>query len=203
MVAVLSKAEELQDRRVVEQIEDAIRRMEQWTGEQLTSLRLTQPGRKAATRAYRRVICGRQWLMVTRHSATERRFLRMMLELAIATSPQLQPRAVELARYLSKSYPFEWLHNPVTTVARAIAHDLILREADSDFGNTPLAPQLGFVLFHHRELNVNRVSDYTELYNRALNLETEGFFRNQYNDWRVDLGLHRHGELRRNTQQSE
>ena len=195
-------AVELHNRRVEEQLEQALQKMEQGTAQQVSELRMTQPGRGAVQRSYRKVICGRSYWLVPRHSALERRFLRMMLELAIATDPSLQDRAVEVARYMSKNYPYEWLTSAVTYMARSGAQDLILRAADSSFGSTPLARELGFVLFHHRKLHITNVSDYTELYSRALSLDKTGLFHDEYPDWRLDLGLQRHPEMRRRAQRS-
>ena len=190
-------AVELQNRRVEEQLEQALQKMEEWTAEQVNELRMTGPGRRAVQRSYRKVICGRSFWLVPRHSALERRFLRMTLALAIATDPSLQDRAVEVARYMSKNYPHQWLTSAATYMGRSIAHDLILREADSSFGSTPLARELGFVLFHHRELHITNVSDYTELYSRALSQDKAGLFHDEYPDWRLDLGLQRHPEMRK------
>ncbi len=187
---------DLQNRRVSEQLEQAMKRMEEWTAEQARDLRMTQLGRRAAQRAFGKAICRRKWLLLPRHSRIERRFLRMMLTLAIATDSNLQNRAVELARYMSKNYAYEWISNPVTRTARNIAHDVILREADSSFGSTPLAAQLAFVLFHHQGWKITNVSDYTELYSQALNLDKMGFFRDRFSDWRLDLGLQHHARLR-------
>jgi len=138
----------------------------------------------------------RKYLILPRHTPIELRFLRMMLKLAIATDPGLQPRAVELAKYMSQSYPSEWIASPITHIARAIARDVILREADSTFGEVHLAAQLGFVLFHHEQLGIENVSSYAELYNRTVNLDKGNYFYPTNNDWRLSLGLQRHTELR-------
>jgi len=191
-----SKAIELQNRRVQEHLQQATDRMDEWTARQTRGLRMTEPGRRAVQRAFRKVVCSRKYLVVPRHTPIERRFLRMMLNLAIATDPGLQSRAVELARYMSKAYPYEWTVSPITHIARAIAEDVILREADSTFGEVPIAAKLAFVLFHHKQLGVKNVSDYAELYNQTLNLDKENYFYAADNDRRLDLGLQHHAELR-------
>lgn len=187
---------ELQNRRVEEHLQEAIHRMELWTNEQLQKLRMTEPSRRVAERVYRKLCRSRHYLILPRHSERERRFLRMMLKLAIATDPSLQQRAVELAKYLSGSYPFEWTVSAVTNIARAIARDVILREADSTFGDTPMAAELAFVLFHHEQLGVENVSDYAETYSRALTLYNANYFEPQDRQGRLDLGLQRHSQLR-------
>ena len=196
MVETGSKATELQNRRVQEHLQQATARMDEWTAQQIRELRMTQPGLRAAERAFRKVVCSRKYLILPRHTPIERRFLRMMLKLAIATDPGLQPRAVELAKYMSQSYPYEWIASPITHIARAIARDVILREADSTFGEVPLAAKLGFVLFHHEQLAVENVSNYSDLYNHTVNLEKENYFQVANNNWRLDLGLQHHAELR-------
>lgn len=203
MAETAASAVELHDRRVQEQIEDAIKRMEQWVAEQTQQLRMTQPRRRVARHAFRKVICRRKWLVLPRHTDTERRFLRMMLMLAIATDPGLQNRAIELARYMSNNYVYEWLTNRSTRTACNIARDVILREADSSFGSTPLAGQLAFVLFHHENLDIENVSNYTQLYSRALSLDKMGFFRDRFSEWRLDLGLQHHSKLRQDARKSQ
>ncbi len=196
MVETGSKAVELQNKRVQEHLQQATARMDEWTAQQVHELRMTQPGRRAAERAFRKIVWSRKYLILPRHTPIEQRFLRMMLKLSIATDSGLQPRAVELSKYMSQSYPYEWIASPITHVARAIAEDVILREADSTFGEAPLAAKLGFVLFHHEQLAVENVSNYSDLYNHTVNLEKENYFQVANNNWRLDLGLQHHAELR-------
>ncbi len=197
MLETANKQTELQNRRVQEHLQRAIDRMDEWTAQQTRELRMTQPGRRAVQYGFRKVVCSRKYLVLPRHTPIERRFLRMMLNLAIATDPGLQARAAELAKYMSKAYPYEWTVSPITHIARSIAQDVILREADSAFGQVPLAAKLAFVLFHHEQLRVENVSSYSELYNKTVNLEKENYFQVPNNNWRLDLGLQQHTELRR------
>jgi len=57
MVETVSKAIELQNRRVQEHLQQATARMDEWTAQQVRELRMTQPGRQAAERAFRKVSC--------------------------------------------------------------------------------------------------------------------------------------------------
>jgi len=196
MVETASNQTKLQNRRVEEHLQQATARMDEWAAQQVRELRMTQPGRRAAERSFRKIVWSRKYLVLPRHTPIELRFLRMMLKLAIATDPGLQPRAVELAKYMSQSYAYEWITSPITHIARAIAQDVILREADSTFGEAPLAAKLGFVLFHHEQLALENVSNYSELYNHTVNLEKDNYFEIPNNNWRLDLGLQRHTELR-------
>ncbi len=203
MVETGSKTIELHNKRVEEHLEQATTRMDEWTAQQARELRMTQPGRRALERAFRKVVCGRKYLILPRHTPVERRFLRMMLKLAIATDPGLQQRAVELAKYMSQSYQYEWTVSPVTDIARAIARDVIMREADSAFGEAPIAAKLAFVLCHHKQLGIENVSSYSELYSHTLSLDKEGYFYALDNDSRLDLGLQHHAELRHQAQREQ
>ena len=196
MMETANKARKQQNKRVQEHLQRATDRMDEWTAQQTRELRMTQPGRRAFERAFRKIVWSRKYLVMPRHTSVEHRFLRMMLKLAIATDPGLQTRAGELAKYMSRSYPCEWIVSPVTHIARTIAQDVILREADSTFGEVPLAGKLAFVLFHHKQLAVRNVSDYAELYNRTVSLDKENYFQVPHADSRLDLGLQRHAQLR-------
>lgn len=194
---------ELRNKRVEREIEDVVRRMGQRTGDMVGQLRMTRPARQAVERAYRKVICARMPWLLPRHTTAQRRYLRMMLELAVATDQSLQKRAIEVARCLSRNYIFEWCASTVTGPAQATSRDLILRGADSAFGDTPSAPQLAYVMFHHNKMGIRNVSDYTELYSRLLALDKGLFFNNKHNDWRLRLGLQRHAQMRRDALGSE
>ncbi len=196
LMETASKTIELQNRRVQEHLQQATARMDEWAAQQARELRMTEPGRRAFERAFRKIVRSRKYLVLPRHTPIERRFLRIMLKLAIATDPGLQQRAVELAKYMSKAYPYEWIASPITHIARAIAQDVILREADTTFGEAPIADKLGFVLFHHEQLGIANVSAYSELYNRTLSLDKENYFRDVHTGRRLDLGLQHHAELR-------
>ncbi|MCX7599287.1 MAG: hypothetical protein N2512_10565, partial [Armatimonadetes bacterium] len=154
------------------------------------------PARKAAEAAWRRVVLRRRYLVIPRHTPVEQRFLRMMIKLAIAEDPRLADRAKELARYLSTDYPFEWLFSPCTAIARAEARILMLHEADSQFGETPMARQVAFVQYHWRQLGVKDVASLGECYAMASFLEQRRYFMCKDEAWRRGLGLHQHA-LRR------
>lgn len=191
-----TSAVEIHNQRVVEQLEQMTQQMAQWSQQEAYSLKITDPVRHAVDRAYRKVICGRKYLVLRHHTEGQRRFLRMMLTLALATDSGLQSQAVRVARYLSRNYVFEWCTSPITAPGRGTARDMILRAADAQFDETPYAPQLAYVMFHHQELGIINVSDYTELYTRALTLDNEGFFRDGAQGRRQELGLHRHPDIR-------
>ena len=189
-------AEEIHNQRVIEQLQARICNMEEWTEEQTRRLRMTTPVRRAAEQAYRQVICARRYLLVPRHTTLQRRFLQMILMLAVATDSNLASQAARVARYLSHNYIYEWCTSPITARARNTARDMILRAADSPFHETPYAPHLAYVMFHHDEVGITNVSDYTEMYTQALALDHESFFRDLDRAERQDLGLHLHPHIR-------
>jgi hypothetical protein len=172
---------------VVEKINTEI---ERWVKEQMTDLSATHRTRQAAEGAYNKVICGRKWLVIPRHSEEERFFLRQMLLYTLALRPPLQSKANEVASYLSSNYPYEWVQSDVTRFAVARARDMILSSAESEFGETPMSGPLGFVYHHHNTLKVRNVSNYGECYALAANLIRQRYFINQEQPWREKLGLH-------------
>lgn len=185
----LSSAVERRDERAHQQLEKLIDQMEQQTLKITRAMRMTDPVRAAAERAFRRVARARRYGVMPRHSEVQQRLLRCMIVQALGVDPALQKRAKELGRYYSRNYAYECLSNGVLAPARALAQDMILRAADSEWGDTPLAGQLAYVLVHHQELDVKHLSAYSELYTRALTLDRGGFFRDQAGLWRIRLGL--------------
>ncbi len=174
-------AQRIRNQRVSTQVEDMVREMEQRNAQLIRMLQITDPVRQTAEQVYRKFICGYRYWIVARHTPMERRFLRMMLT---------------LGRYLSNNYPYEWCASPVSSPGRAAARDMILRAADSRFDETPYAAQLGYVLFHHQDLRIKNVSDYSELYTRALALDQKGFFRDKGLEERRAIGLQRQPKMR-------
>lgn len=174
-------------RQVIERVNQEI---ERWVKTQLVELNATHRTRQAAEHAYNKVICGRKWLVVPKHSEEERFFLHQMLLYTIALRPPLQSRANEVASYLSDNYPFEWLQSDVTRFAVARARDMILSAAESEFGETPMSGPLAFVYHHHRTHRVRNVSNYGECYALAANLMRQRYFINQDQPRREKLGLH-------------
>ncbi len=186
----------IHNQRVGEQLAQMTQQMAQWTQQEVRSLKITDPVRRAVQQAYRKVVCGRKYLVLPRHTEVQRGFLQMMLTLALATDSRLQMQAARVAKYLSSNYTFEWCTSPITAPARRTARDMIMRAADGRFDEAPYAPQLAYVMFHHEELRITNVSDYTELYTRALAMDNEGAFRDVARSERQELGFHRHPEIR-------
>ncbi|MFW5867931.1 MAG: hypothetical protein ACOCX2_08960 [Armatimonadota bacterium] len=172
---------------VIERVNEEI---EKWVKEQLVDLKATHRTRSAAEAAYNKVIRGRKWLVLRKHSEEERFFLRQMLLYILALRPPLQAKANDLAAYLSDNYAFEWIQSDVTRYAVARARDMILSSAESEFGETPMSGPLGFVYHHHKTLKVRNISNYGECYSLAANLVRQRYFINLDKPWREKLGLH-------------
>lgn len=164
--------------------------IEKWVKEQLVELKATHRTRAAAEGAFSKVICGRKWLVMPRHSEEERFFLRQMLLYILALRPPLQSKAYDLASYLSNNYAFEWVQSDVTRLAVARARDMILSSAESEFGETPMSGPLAYVYHHAKTLRIRNISNYGECYSRAANLTRERYFINLDQTWREKLGLH-------------
>lgn len=178
---------------MAQHLDEQIARMEQWTEEQCRKLRMTTRARDAAERAWKKVIArGRRYVALPKHTSVERRFLRMMIKLLIAENPGLVERAVELARYVSADYPFEWCISPCTALARVEARNVLLSEAETEFGETPLARPFAFVQYHWRQLQIKDPANPGEIYAMAVFLDQRRFFLNKHPDRRNALGLHRH-----------
>jgi hypothetical protein len=177
----MRSASELQKHgeRAQDSLDNALNQIEERMQRMVRDLRMTQPMRVVAQRAFARASRARRFLILPRHTATQRRFLRGMIYLALATDSSLQKKAGKVAKFYSRYYVYEWLINPVTAPARQLARDAILRSGDSEYGETPLAGPLAYVMFHHDEVDVQHLSAYSELYTRTLALDRLGFFRDR------------------------
>ncbi len=181
---------EIRNERTRQVIERVNHEMSEWTMEQVAKLRMTSRGHQVAKRAFKKVIAGRRYLLVPKHTEEERFFLNLMLTLTLALRPTLQAKAYQVADYLATNYAFEWTQFPVSRPAIRRARDMILSAADSEFGDTPIAPALAYVYHHHNTLGIRNVSDYGECYARAAFLESRRHFLNLDQAWRERLGLH-------------
>ena len=91
---------------------------------------------------------------------------------------RLRDKLEDYAKYIATNYPWAWCMSPVTLPMRLQAKDLLLREGESDFGETPLAAAMAFVRYHYEMMNLLTLTDFGTLYNRAYALEREGYFKN-------------------------
>ncbi len=163
-------------------------KMQQWVEQRARELRLTQPMKSAIERTTRRVFAHR-FLILPGYSPVRQRFLKMMLTFNIALEPRLLDQIGELARYLARNYCYEWTVSPVTRLSRQHARDVILANADSEFGETPIAPPFAYLWHHPEEGHIQHIGNYGEVYTRALRLSQMGFFNDRDPDSRQRLGL--------------
>jgi hypothetical protein len=174
---------------VARQLAELENDMAKWVEARGRTLRLTQGMRTAIDRTARRVFGRRRYLVLPGNSPVRQRFLKLMLTFAVAHEPRLLDRLGETARYLARNYPYEWSVSPVTRLTRQRARDLILANADSEFGETPLAAAVAYSRHHPREARVEHVASYGEVYTRALRLAQVGFFFDRHLERRQSLGL--------------
>lgn len=174
-------------RHVIERVNQEI---QEWTTRTLTDLRMTHRSRQAAEHACSKVVDGRRYLLVPKHTEEERFFLKLLILLAIAKRPALQPNALQVADYYSTNYAFEWTQSPVARPAIMRARDMILSAAESEFGETPMAPMLAYAYHHHKTLGIRNISNYGECYAEAAALVHHRHFVNLEQAWRERLGLH-------------
>ena len=180
------------------QLETSMREMERWTEEECKRLKMNSAMGAAVDKAWKKVISkARKYLVLSRHTPMEKRFLKMMLKLAIAESPGLIKNVEDVARYLSRDYPFEWLISPCTRLARAEGRVSLISLGESEFGETPYGGQIS-MLYHARQYAIKNVSDSNEVYSHALFWEQRAFFGNRDPQRRQQLGLHKQAMQRQN-----
>lgn len=166
--------------------------MEQYTRRLLLALRMTAAKRRLADKVIRSVSRRRVWYGAKKHSAIQMRFLRMMIQVGIGAHPNDTELASQIGRYYSDNYIYEWTKSPITQPLRALARDMILRGADSEFGDTPQSPHLAYVLAHHEALGIENVSSYSELSTRNIGLERENYFVDRHREMHEALDLDTH-----------
>ena len=181
---------EIRNERTRQVIERVNHQIHEWTMAKLAELRMTNRGHYAAERAFKKVIAGRRYYIVPKHTEEERFFLNLMIMLTLALRPSLQNNANQVADYLATNYPFEGTQSPVARLAILRGRDMILSAAESEFGDTPMAAPLAYTYHHHNTLQIRNVCDYGECYARAAFLEQRRHFMNLEQAWRERLGLH-------------
>ncbi len=163
--------------------------MQSYTDRICNQLNMNAAARTAAERVYTKFVCGKQWLVFTRHAEDERRFLRMMIRLALATDPNLVPRAEDIARYYSANYGYEWINSEITATVREEAKAMILSVGDSSYGETGTGAALAFARCHYKSLKHDNVGDFGQTYALAARLQSNGDFNNKHDEQRRELGL--------------
>lgn len=177
------------NRKATQTIKLRVDEMQSYTDRICSQLNMSAAARAAAEKVYRKIICGKKMLFFPRHSEEERRFLRMMIRLALATDPNLVSQAEEVAKYYSTNYAYEWINSEITATVREEAKAMILSVGDSSYGETGAAAAFAFVRCHHETLKHANVGDYGQTYALASRLQSAGEFNNKADDLRRALGL--------------
>lgn len=183
---------QLRNDSVVQQLEEHFDEMERYTESVVTALRMNRAKRRLAEKISRKVGKRRNWFGGPKHSPVQKCCLDMLIRTGLAAYPMDEKLAVQIARYYSDNYAYEWCRAGISRTIRLVARDMILRGADSSFGETPAAAHLAYVIAHHQELGVENVSRYRELTTCNLDLERVNFFRDAYQEMREDLELDEH-----------
>jgi hypothetical protein len=176
-------------RKAIETIRLRVNEMQSTTDRLCSQLNMTAAARASAEKAYKKVICGKKMLFLQKHTDEERTYLRMMLRLALATDPNLVPKADEIAKYLGANYGFEWASSEMTGTVREEANAMILSVGDSSYGATGAAAAFAYARCHYKTLRFLEVGDYGRTYALASRLQSNGEFNNRHDDWRKALGM--------------
>lgn len=177
------------NRKAMQTIKLRIDEMQSYTDRICNQLSMTAAARTAAERVYKSIICGKQLLLFRRHSDEERKFLRMMVRLALATDQHLVARAEDVANYYSANYAYEWVQSEITATVREEAKAIILSVGDSSYGEAGTAAALAFARCHYQTYKHDNVGDFGLTYALAARLQSGGDFQNRHDDLRKDLGL--------------
>jgi len=178
--AVGRSQHDLLEEKARKSIDNLLERLRRETVEKANRVRLPKYARDAVKQVDRRYFQGRKLVLVgpERFSDEMRIFLPLLLLDAACDHQRLRDKLPEYARYMTGNYAWYWCTAPLTLPMRLQARDLLLREGESDFGETPLAGAMAFVRYHYRMFKITALTDYGVLYNRAYTLEQNGYFRN-------------------------
>lgn len=177
------------NRKAMQTIKLRMDEMQSYTDRICNQLNMSAAARTAAERVYKQFVCGKRFLFFPRHSDEERRFLRMMIRLALAIDPSLVAKADEVARYYSANYGFEWANSEITATVREEARAMVLSVGESSYGETGTAVALAYVRCHYQTLKHDNVGDFGQTYALAARVQAGGEFNNRHDDWRKELGV--------------
>jgi len=161
-------------------VADLIDRVRRATIEKAHQVQLPPYAREAVTRIDRKFFQSRVLVVAgpPRFHPEMQAFLPTMLLSDACDHRRLRDKLDEYAKYMVASYPWVWCTSPVTLPMRLQAKDLLLREGESEFGETPLAAAMAFVRYHYEMMKLTTLTDFGTLYNRAYSLERDGYFKN-------------------------
>lgn len=179
MSTVGDSAHGMLEKRAERSVQDTIDRLRREVAEKAFRIQLPTYARKAVERIDRRFFRGRKLGLVGpyRFELEMQQFLPILLLDAACDHMRLRDKLEEYARYVAGNYPWNWCVAPVTLPLRMQARDLLLREGESGFGETPLAGPMAFIRYHYRMMKLDTLTDFGILYNKAYSLETAGYFK--------------------------
>jgi hypothetical protein len=175
--------------RVTEHIENMFEQMEEHARRELLESGATARTRKAIEAAHKRYVLRQRLRVRNRFTSEQQRWMRLLLVDRLIENPHLHDRLRPIVEQLRRNYGFEWLSCPFTVRAQAEARKIILMAAESEFGDTPMAGPLAYVRFHHRMYKIEDITNYDEVYLRAVRLEAEHFFVDRGAEMRLELGI--------------
>jgi hypothetical protein len=178
--AVGRSAHDLLEEKARRSIDDLVERIRRETAEKANRVQLPKYARDAVRHVDRHYFKGKKLILFgpDRFHPDLQTFLPILLLDAACDNQRLRDKLHEYSRYIAGNYPWVWCTEPVTLPMRMQARDLLLREGESEFGETPLAGPIAFVRYHYRMFELSTLTDYGVLYNRAYTLDQKGYFRN-------------------------
>jgi hypothetical protein len=178
--AVGRSAHDLMEERARKSVDDLIERLRRETAEKANRIKLPKYARDAVKAIDRRYFRGRKLGLLgpDRFPPEMQRFLPIVLLDDACDNQRLRDKLHDYARYMTGNYAWVWCTAPVTIPMRLQARDLLLREGESEFGETPMAAAIAFVRYHYQMLKLSTLTDFGVLYNRAYTLDQSAYFRN-------------------------
>jgi len=180
MPVAAKTARDLLEEKARTSVAELIDRIRKATIEKAHQVRLPPYAREAVSRIDRKLFQGRTLGLVgpPRFHADMQVFLPILLLNDACDHRRLRDKLDDYAKYMVKNYAWVWCTSPVSLPMRLQAKDLLLREGESEFGETPLAAAMAFVRYHYEMMKLLTLTDFGALYNRAYTLERDGYFRN-------------------------
>jgi hypothetical protein len=173
-------AKDMLEEKARKSVSDLIDRVRRAAFEKAHQAQLPGYAREAVNRIDRKYFQSRMLVVAgpPRFHPDMQAFLPTLLLNDACDHRRLRDRLEDYARHLTTNYAWVWCISSVTVPMRLQAKDLLLREGESEFGETPLASAMAFVRYHYDMMKLPTLTDFGTLYNRAYALERDGYFKN-------------------------
>lgn len=176
-------------KRSIDHIDKVIREIEQEARRKLLEPGVTSQTRRAVDVAHKRYVL-RQGLRVRdRFGPEQQRWMWLLIADRLIENPGLYRDLRGVVDQLRRNYGFEWVTCPFTLAAQREARNIILTAAESEFGDTPAAGPLAYVRSHHRKYKIRDITNYDEVYLRAVRLEYDRLFVDRGREAREKLRI--------------